>query len=407
MLPLQTYIMLHFDMRKRAQYGIALAITLALVAVAKETAVFSLPGTVLPESTAPELPPWQPGYLDIHQMSVDSDAAYLVFPDGTTMLIDAGETDKAAFEKKVAPLKAAARRPAPSKRSGEQYAAYIKNVEPPVSKGKIDYALISHFHGDHYGNLTDKSPVSAKGAYRLTGMTDVAEALEIGTLIDRGYPAYDFPVDMKARAEDNPTFANYLKFVASREARGLLTQKLVAGSNGQIRLLHDADTYPGFEVRNMKANATIWNGSGSATKQLFEPSVMMDEHGGFNENPLSLAIKISYGAFDFFTGGDMTGGIGPDFPAWFDTETPLAPIVGEVDVFGLNHHGVRDANNRTFLAALMPQTIIIRGRTSDHPGQEVAHAVISETLYPGERNIFSISCTRKPKSHMGHGSWKS
>ncbi|MCS2813728.1 hypothetical protein NXX52_13340 [Bacteroides ovatus] len=38
------------------------------------------------------LPEWQAGYLDIHQISTGrGNAAYLIFPDGTTMLLDAGD----------------------------------------------------------------------------------------------------------------------------------------------------------------------------------------------------------------------------------------------------------------------------------------------------------------------------
>ena len=40
------------------------------------------------------LPEWQAGYLDIHQISTGrGNAAYLIFPDGTTMLLDAGRLE--------------------------------------------------------------------------------------------------------------------------------------------------------------------------------------------------------------------------------------------------------------------------------------------------------------------------
>jgi hypothetical protein len=65
-------------------------------------------------STAPErqqvLPPWTDGYLYIHHISTGrGNSAYIVMPDGATMLIDAGETDQ-AFIKSVAPLRARLRR---------------------------------------------------------------------------------------------------------------------------------------------------------------------------------------------------------------------------------------------------------------------------------------------------------
>ena len=37
------------------------------------------------------LPPWTPGTLDIHQINTGrGNSALLIFPDGTTMLVDAG-----------------------------------------------------------------------------------------------------------------------------------------------------------------------------------------------------------------------------------------------------------------------------------------------------------------------------
>src|ERR1044072_2776377 len=38
------------------------------------------------------LPPWTPGTLDIHQINTGrGNAALLIFPDGTSMLLDAGD----------------------------------------------------------------------------------------------------------------------------------------------------------------------------------------------------------------------------------------------------------------------------------------------------------------------------
>jgi hypothetical protein len=49
----------------------------------------------------------------------------------------------------------------------------------------LDYALITHFHTDHIGMLLRSSPLSATGAYQLTGITEVADLVPIKTLVDR------------------------------------------------------------------------------------------------------------------------------------------------------------------------------------------------------------------------------
>ena len=43
------------------------------------------------------LPPWTEGVLDLHHISTGrGDAAFYIFPDGSTMLLDAGEMDPTA-----------------------------------------------------------------------------------------------------------------------------------------------------------------------------------------------------------------------------------------------------------------------------------------------------------------------
>ncbi len=65
------------------------------------------------------LPAWSKGYFYIHHISTGrGNSTYLVFPDGTTMLIDAGEADP-KFAEIVKPLKAF-----PPLPDGEHSAAY-------------------------------------------------------------------------------------------------------------------------------------------------------------------------------------------------------------------------------------------------------------------------------------------
>ena len=66
------------------------------------------------------LPAWSQGNLDIHHISTGrGNATYFVFPDGTTLLIDAGEADP-KFIESVRPLKPFSPRPdgAPGLRPG-------------------------------------------------------------------------------------------------------------------------------------------------------------------------------------------------------------------------------------------------------------------------------------------------
>ena len=97
------------------------------------------------------LPNWQAGYLDIHHINTGhGDAAFYIFPDGTTMLLDAGEMDPNS--PRINSPRNATLHPNNSKRAYEWIADYIKNFHPTPSNPVIDYSVITHFHDDHFGS---------------------------------------------------------------------------------------------------------------------------------------------------------------------------------------------------------------------------------------------------------------
>jgi hypothetical protein len=356
--------------------------------------------TKLTAQTTDTLPPWQEGYLDIHHINTGrGNAAFFLLPDGTTMLFDAGDLEVEGFVKKNAPLKVTAAWPNDSLSAGQWIVHYIRQVLPRYLPQQIDYALISHFHGDHYGVITERSTTSATGPYKLSGVTEVAEYLPVKCLIDRGT---DFPFDLAKYYSNNPTFSNYLSFAAwQQKEKGMVWQPLQAGSRSQLQLTHKPAQYPDFYIRNVKANGTIWTGKGGQVTDHLKAGQVLDSKGGFNENPLSLAIKLSYGLFDYYTGGDNTGLQGYGMPAWFDVETPMARAVGRVEALTLDHHGNRDATNENFLKGLRPKVIVQQVWCSDHPGQEVLHRMIAPDLYPGSRDLFATNMHEETKVYMG------
>ncbi len=354
-----------------------------------------------PEATK-ELPPWQVGMLDIHHISTGSgNAAYFIFPDGTTMLLDAGDVDREDM-KKNAPLKLLDPRPDSSRRAGQWIADYIKQFAPGRHALKLDYALVSHFHSDHFGHLSPRSPLSGTGAYRLTGIMDVAELIPIGTLIDRAAPEYRSPVDLKACPHGaDGTLANYFNFIDYRRARNEYVDGLQPGRKDQIVLRYTPHDYPGFSVRNAAASGVLWTGREAETFRQIPPGAVDDCN--FNENPFSLAIKLSYGQFDYYSGGDLLGEREADQPGWRDMETPLGDTVGPVDAMTLNHHGNRDATNANFLRALRPRVIVQQSWVSDQPGGEVVHRMTSRSIFPGPRDIFATGI--QPETRIAIGPW--
>ena len=158
---------------------------------------------------------WAPGYLDLHHINTGrGSAAYYVFPDGTTMLFDAGELDP-TYPRNKSPRNSVIR-PNESKHPYEWIAHYINQVTPVGRRPVINYAILSHFHDDHMGLWYDGAPRSGKGDFVLTGITGIAELIPVEVLLDRGYPLYNIPVDMKSREfeetmKNNPATYRYWK----------------------------------------------------------------------------------------------------------------------------------------------------------------------------------------------------
>src|SRR5580698_6754352 len=91
------------------------------------------------------LPAWTPGVLEIHQIATGrGNAALFILPDGTTLLVDAGAAGDGIPE--TDPHPDATRTP------GAWIARYIER-HLPAGVGDLDYALITHFHPDHMGQL--------------------------------------------------------------------------------------------------------------------------------------------------------------------------------------------------------------------------------------------------------------
>ena len=129
------------------------------------------------------LPKWQEGYMDIHTIATGrGDATFVVMPDGTTLMIDAGDNGKTKDKQ----------HPDTTRRAGEWQAIYMQKVmEGLPGNGKVDYAMITHFHDDHMGSWRQMLP--GENGYGLSGITLVGEMVGYNKLLDRGWPDYDFP----------------------------------------------------------------------------------------------------------------------------------------------------------------------------------------------------------------------
>jgi beta-lactamase superfamily II metal-dependent hydrolase len=335
---------------------------------------------------------WSAGFLDIHHINTGKgECAFLIFPDGTTLLIDAGAT------KRPKP-RVTDTRPNDSRLPGEWIARYIKRILAFKPEPIIDYVVLSHFHGDHMGEISETSPVSKSGKYRLAGITRVAEEIPIRRVLDRGWPDYDFPAPVQSE-----TMENYRTFLRHRQKEdGLQFCRFVPGRNDQITLVNDPDRYQDFEVRNIAANGEIWTGVGTNTRSHFPSLETIPEGDWPSENMCSIALRVSYGRFDYFTGADIPGIPDEGAPLWHDLETPVAKAVGPVEVNVLNHHGYLDSENDYFLSVLRPRVHIIQVWAPSHPSPRTLRRLLSTRLYPGPRDIFATNMMEANRVVIGN-----
>jgi beta-lactamase superfamily II metal-dependent hydrolase len=336
-----------------------------------------------------KLDPWQKGFLDIHSISTGKgESTFFVFPDGTTMLVDAG----AAGGKKPW---AADPKPNGSKAPGEWIARYIQPLLEQASRKKLDYLVSSHYHWDHIGEVNPTIPFNASKDFQLTGITQVADMLGVDKIIDRSYPNYSWPTSLPGSA----IIKNYQQFIGyMAKHKGSKIEKFKVGSHNQIKLNVNPQQYPSFQVRNIAANGVVWTGVDTVSRNYIPEGT---DPKRVDENILSVALRVSYGKFDFFTGGDV-GVRGYDeagpLEYWKDMETPIAMVTGPVEAMKANHHANYDANSVRFLSTLRPRVIVVQTLGASQPSMNIYRSMISKNIYPGQRDIFITNLMQETKT---------
>lgn len=308
------------------------------------------------------LPAWQRGGLDIHHINTgEGAAAFFVLPDGTTLLVDCGDGAEIAR----APRYKSPRKPDESRMPGEWVARYLQKVQPGGTSAPVDFLVISHFHPDHMG-----------------GVPELLRHVTVRTVLDRGWPDYGAPLPFAG-----PLAPRYRAALRDQVDHHQATiERFRAGAADQIRLRHTPADFPGFSVRNLAVNGEAWTGVGTEVRARFPAGQKIDE------NPHSAAFRLTYGTFDYFTGGDIPGSSpDPAQPAWTDMESAIAWATGPVDVAVLNHHGNADASTPFFLSVLQPRVCIAQVWAAKQLDPVTLARLQSDRIYPGPRDLFATN----------------
>jgi hypothetical protein len=354
-----------------------------------------------PEIGAPKTP-WSPGTLELHHISTGRGNSVLaICPDGTSIMIDAGAVLRSSED--LVPA-----RPNDSRLPGVWIARYALRHLRAAPRQELDYFVLTHFHGDHMGELSPSSPLSKSGEYHLTGVTDVAELLPIHHLIDRGYPNYNYP----APATYDATL-NYIRFARALAQHGASVERLKVGSHSQIALAHDPAPFTTVKIQNLAANGEVWTGIDEKTTGLFPDLSQLKPAELPTENACSIALKLSYGAFCYYIGGDLTCDTRFGSQTWMDVESAVARVAGPVSVSALDHHGYYDATCAEFVRRMQSRVYVLQAWHATHPALSVLDELYSPILSPVEPDIFATGMVHatavanarlsdKMRSQQGH-----
>ncbi len=180
---------------------------------------------------------------------------------------------------------------------------------------RIDYVVITHFHRDHVG-----------------GVTQLASQIKIGTFVDHG-------PNMEDAAAPREDFAAYEKVAAHSKRVVLKPGDQIPMKDIGVQVLtaageHISTPLPGAGQPNPLCAA--------------EPEAAVDS----TENARSLGTLTTFGQFHFLDLGDLTKRKERDL---------VCPnnLIGTVDLYLTTHHGLNQSNAKVIVDAIHPRVSIM------------------------------------------------
>ena len=306
-------------------------------------------------------PGWRLGEMDIHFIHTgQGECTFFIFPDGTTMLLDCGYVEV----RKPGYAEALPASPSSKRRSGEWIRRYLERLIP---QREIDYLMISHWHSDH-----------------VDGLPDVLESFRF-----KNYYDHQFPFAGKySTGIDQHSFDFVQKWLPQAQRGGMKVEAFKVGAKNQLHLQHDPRSYYQrvFEIRNIAANGSVWDGK-DGFRDLAAVHVKKTGVKTIYENLLSSAIRIRYGNFTYFTGGDIESSLVDADGNKFSIEDAVGKVVGKVCACKTNHHACPPTMREDFLRSLQPKLILSSTWSPNQINDVTLERMTSRKIYPGERTI--------------------
>jgi competence protein ComEC len=282
--------------------------------------------------------------LDIYFIDVEGGAATLIVtPAGESLLIDTGFP-------------------------GDRDARRIAHVALEVAGLKqIDHCIVSHWHRDHVG-----------------GIPTLAKLLPVKNYYDHGLPQ-TMAADLQAE---------YIE--AYKQTTQGKSVTLKPGDRIKVRSLKYT---PPLQVRVMAAGGTVL-GERSSVPQVRPCGADFEARPeDKTDNVNSVGILLTFGSFKFFDGGDLTWNI----------ENRLAcprNVIGAVDVYQVDHHGLDISSNPALTRALKPRVTLVNNGPRKG-GEAGAYARLKsmkeiEAIYQLHRNVRTSDKDNAPSGFIAN-----
>jgi competence protein ComEC len=235
------------------------------------------------------------GRFDIYFIDVEGGAAtLLVLPSGQSVLIDSGY-------------------PGNQNRDRDRILHVVKSV---AQLDRIDHAVVSHWHLDHFGNHAA-----------------LASEITIRNFWDRGIPD---------ALQEDPEFPD--RIAGYRAAAQNQSRTLQAGAQFQF----DSPGTP-LSIQIVTASKEVIPNTGKPNPFAAANKPQPEDT---SDNASSVSSLWTFGDFKFLTCGDLTWNIESKLV------TPNNPI-GTVDLFMVTHHGLNTSNNPTLVHAIDPVVAVM------------------------------------------------